>query len=124
LEVKLRPEHSDLLRAIAFLQLVSGNVKQALALLELLKASGPLDPTLLRLLAYAYSLLRSPPDTTTLIAELSYSLEAEDHLLRARLLLANGARGQARTVFREYLAMKRNTQSAKQPALAMVGFNT
>jgi hypothetical protein len=119
LEIKLQPEHNDLLRSIAFLQLVTGNVKQALALLELLRATGPLDRSLLRLLAYGYSLSRRPTDTTMLIAELSYSTEAEDQLLRARLLLAIGARSQARSVFREYLAMKRKTQHAKQPALAM-----
>jgi Flp pilus assembly protein TadD len=124
LEIKLQPEHSDLLRSIAYLQLVSGNVKQALALLELLKASGTLDPTLLRLLAYAYSLSRPPPDSTLLLEELSYSSVAEDQLLRARLLLANGALSQARSVFREYLAMKRNKQSAKQSVLALEGFNT
>jgi Flp pilus assembly protein TadD len=123
LEIKLQSEHSDLLRSIAYLQLVSGNVKQALALLELLKTSEPLDPTLLRLLAYAYSLLRPPPDTTLVLAELSNSSAAGDQLLRARLLLANGDIVEARSVFRDYLSMKRNKQSAKQLALATEGFN-
>jgi hypothetical protein len=100
------PEHNELLRIIAFLQLISGNAKQALALLQLLKETGPLDAGLLRLLAHAHAMLKPSPDSDVLLEKLSHSMHSEDKLLRARLLLAKGAKNKARDLFREYLAMK------------------